>query len=424
MPDVIKTQEELLDRVRTIVDKEVAERMEASQAEGKAKLDNPHAAALKAQAEKDAAEQKKIDEAGNLQSYLQESKNKEQRLKKSFAYIKCLAAARGDIGLAVDMAAKRGDKHIAAMVKAMGEGTIAGGGALVPEGYANEVIEYLHTLSVMSKMGVTEMPMPYGNLRIPRVSGGATVTWAGENQNVSDTSLTMQDLNLNEKKLIGIVPVSNELLSHSSPKADQVIQNDLSGALAAAMDLAEIRGTGTNFQPKGMATLVQSSNKFNATTAGTIATLAEITGDSTKAMRLLFEGNIRGTRAGWLVSIKSYMALMAAQTTTGAFAFREELANGTFFGFPIEKSNNIPSNLGTGSNESEVYFADFAELMHGVGDQMSISVHDGGAYYNGSAVVSGLSQDQTTIKARVGMDFGARQDGNEIVLIEDVIWGK
>jgi HK97 family phage major capsid protein len=50
-----------------------------------------------------------------------------------------------------------------------------------------------------------------------------------------------------------MVKLSNELLNLSLPQAEAVVRQDLTQQLSLAIDLAALRGSGTNGQPTGVA---------------------------------------------------------------------------------------------------------------------------------------------------------------------------
>jgi hypothetical protein len=96
---------------------------------------------------------------------------------------------------------------------------------------------------------------------------------------------------------------------------------------------------------------------------------------------------------------------------------------GMLEGFPYAVTSQIPDNLGSGTNESEVYFASFPTLVLGENETLEMSVFPGGAYYDGSNVISGISQNQTVIRLLAHHDFGCQQRGQEIAVIHTVKYG-
>ena len=94
------------------------------------------------------------------------------------------------------------------------------------------------------------------------------------------------------------------------------------------------------------------------------------------------------------------------------------MAGGTLLNFPFAVTSQIPSNLGTGANESEVYFVDFGDAIIGESSLVELAVSEEAAYYNGISVVAAFSLDQTVIRAIARHDFALRRSVAGAVLTE------
>jgi HK97 family phage major capsid protein len=90
-------------------------------------------------------------------------------------------------------------------------------------------------------------------------------------------------------------------------------------------------------------------------------------------------------------------------------------------GYPVEVTNNVPINLGSGS-DSEVYLIDFNECVIADSFQLRIDASEAAAYKVGANLVSAFSQNQTVIRAVAGHDFGMRRVKAAAVLTA-VTWG-
>jgi len=95
--------------------------------------------------------------------------------------------------------------------------------------------------------------------------------------------------------------------------------------------------------------------------------------------------------------------------------------NGTLFGFPFRVSTQVPRNLGAGSN-TEIYFADYADVVLGETTQILLDVSSTAAYQSGASVKAAFSLDQTLIRAIVEVDLQVRHE-ESVVLVETVRWG-
>lgn len=328
-------------------------------------------------------------------------------------FLRALAAAGGNASHAADYAKRWGDEGLS---KALGESTLAGGGALVPEEVAADVIELLRARTVVRAMGAMQVPMPNGNISFPYQASGVSASYSGENQNAAVDEQTFGEIKMNAKKLTVITPISNDLLADASEAADIIVRDDMLKNAATREDIAFIRDDGTQGTPTGM------RNQPNTTlqaSAGT--TVADVINDTSLAILTLEENNIAMTRPGWLMSPRSKRHLISQLDANSNRVWAAEMAQGTFMGFPFMTTTQIPNTLN--GNESEIYFADFASLMIGETAGITVKTVDGAAYWDGNAMQSGLSLDQTVMSMIARHDFAARFRGDEIHVVTGVTWG-
>lgn len=304
-----------------------------------------------------------------------------------------------------------GDAH----KKALAAGTLAAGGALVPEEFSAEVVEQLRALSTVRKMGARSAPMA----TIPKFTAGATAAYVGENTNITKTEPTFGQIIPVPRKLAAVVPVSNDLLRRATVAADQIVLRDAVASLASVEDLKFLRGLGVSNEPKGLMNQVNSANKFNANST---VNLANVTADLVKAIRLTLDADVKLTAPGWVFAPRTWGYLRQVQTTTGARAF-PELDQGLLMGYPFAYTSQIPINLGGGSNESEVYFVNFDDVLicEEPGEQLIVDVSQEAAYHDGSNVIAAFSQDQTVIRVISIHDLVVRYD-KALSLIQQAIW--
>lgn len=329
-------------------------------------------------------------------------------------FVRCLAAGKG-IG---QFAAQIADEHYhdPVMAKALAAGSAGDGGFLVPGQYSTDLIELLRPASVVRALGARVLPMPNGTLQIPRITGGSSAAYIGENNNIAATQPQFGQIQLTARKLAALCPISNDLIRYSSPQADIVVRDDLIAALAQAEDAAFIRDAGTGNAPKGLRYWAANTPTMTAT-----PDIAKITADLAKLETFLLSANIRMTAPGWALSprVMNYLSALR-DSTTSAYAF-PEMANGLLRGKPFRTTTAVPVNLG-GGTESEIYLADFAEVIIGDSMRVMVDVSSTAAYHNGSAVVSSFSLDQTVIRVILANDLAVRHPEAVAVLI-GCTWG-
>jgi HK97 family phage major capsid protein len=311
--------------------------------------------------------------------------------------------------------------------KALGESSMAGGGVLTPDQYSQEFIELLRANVVLLNAGVTRIPMSSKSISLGRQNGAASATWIGESQNMNKSEQTFDEVQLVLKKLACLTPISNDLLRDNAIAADIIVRNDLLAVAARELDLKAMRGLGTAYSPRGLLSLIATSNKFNSYAAGT-PTLATAQKDLNKVIRLVKEGNVPFTKqtAGFLMSPRVEDGYRRLTDGVGRPFYAEEMDRGTLLGYPFYTTTAIPNNLtgngSGGSNESEVYFVVFPQVFLGEGLAPTIEVARNAAYYDGSAVQSGLSRDETAVSIILRADTNMRHTVGA-ALIQGVVEG-
>lgn len=313
---------------------------------------------------------------------------------------KLMILAKNDIEKAASMAQKfySEDYHLQSSLKALAASVPTDGGFLIPEQYSQEVIPLLRNKAVFRSLGSRSLPLTGGNLNIPRMLGGATSYYIGENQDAKGSKPSFGTMRLSSKKLVTMVPISNDLIRSTSGEADRMIRDDMIKSMALAEDYAAMYGKGTEYTPRGI---------YNTSGVEKKKLSAEPDGDNLgDFVGTLMSKNIDWNSVGWIFNGRVWNKLYHLKTQTGAYLYREELNQGKFLGFPYKVTNQIPS---TGTNLStDIFFGDFAEFI--IGEEMGLEMiaSTEATYQDGNELVSAFSRDQTVIKVTAKHDFGLR----------------
>lgn len=331
--------------------------------------------------------------------------------------IRAIAATKGMPEAAAGWYKRQyGDDEIC---KALAATDATAGGFLVPEEMATDVIELLRPMSVVRQMNPVTVTMDSGIFTMPKLASGSAASYIGENQNIAATQPAFGQVQAIAKKLAAIVPISNDLLRRSTYDTNTIIRDDLVAAIAQRSDLAFIRGDGTSGVPKGLRYWAASGNVL--TVNATVNTENAINDLGTLIVALL-NGNVRMLRPGWLFSPRTWNALMTATDANSNYVFRQEMLMGRLWGWPFAMTTQIPINLAvTGTNESEIYLVDFADVVIGETTQLMLSTSDTAAYHDGTSVVASFSLDQSLIRAIVEHDLVVRHE-ESIAVLSDVDW--
>ncbi len=327
--------------------------------------------------------------------------------------------AGGSRGLQMP-AIKYAEKHFPNdedVIKALSSSQGGEGGFLIQEELSDDFIELLREDAVVDRLGPVNVPLDAGNLRMPKLTGGSSGNWIGENQDAPKTQPVFGSITLSAKKYASLVPISNDLIRRAGTQVEQLVRDDLVADIAEATDIAYIRGDGTGGQPKGLRNLVDASHVVAQTTP---VNLDNVTKDLGEAMQFLMDAKIRMRRAGWIMEPRTWRALITVRDGNANLVFQPEMKDKMLMGFPFEITSQIPRNLG-GGTETELYFGEFSNVIVGRATQVLITASDDASYFDGTSMVSAYQQDQTVIRAIIETDINLRHD-KTIFVRSGVTW--
>jgi HK97 family phage major capsid protein len=276
------------------------------------------------------------------------------------------------------------------------------GGYLVPAQAIPELIEMLRTEAVVFQMGATLLDNLTGSpVELPKQTGGATAYWVGENEALTGSDAALGQLQLTPKSVGALVKLSNRLLRLSNPSAEAMVRADVARVISLAIDLAALRGTGANGQPTGIANTAGINTKGFGTATPNFDFFFDM------EYELAVDNALRG-KLGFVFHPcvkRSLSKLKVAQfsgDTGGEYIIRPMDANAltNYIGYPFALTTQIPINLGTGTNETEIYFGNWQELVVGqwAGIEILPSKEAGDAF----------AKNQTWIRIISDVDIGLR----------------
>lgn len=304
-----------------------------------------------------------------------------------------------------------------AETKALSQGVFADGGAVVPHEIAADFIGLLRNVTVIRKAGARSVPMG-ASMEVPKQTGGGTAYWGEENTTITESQQTFGSVRLAEKKLTALTKISNDMIRNASLSAEEFVRDDLLNVIGIAEDLALLRGSGSVSEPKGLRNQLAAAHVYaeTITTPGS-PSLSELKKELNKALRKLRDAKMPMTRVAWLFPPRVEQALLDAVGPGGEgynSLEREMVERGTLRGFPYFVTTQIPENTG-GGTDTELYVADFDQVV--IGDSMDLELL---VFPNGGD--SGITKDQTTVRAIKKMDLAARHDKCG-VCVQDISWG-
>lgn len=279
----------------------------------------------------------------------------------------------------------------------------AGGGALIPQDFVAELIELLRAQTVVRGGGARVFPMPAGNLTLPRLRGPATAQWQDEVTDIAASNQAFDNLQLTAHKLTALTACSNDLIRRSPISVEAIVREDLSRQLALAEDLAFLTSDGTSNRPTGML----SSAGFTHTNT-TAVTLAVVLAELNLAELNLRSANVPMDSVKWIFNPALRAFLQTLTDSVGRPFFADELRAGTLQGFPYAMTNQLPTNIGGGTNQQYLFLAAMDQLI--IADTMSQfadSSNEATVVTSGTSV-SAFQRDQTIFRCISEVDFAVR----------------
>lgn len=223
-------------------------------------------------------------------------------------------------------------------------------------------IDILRNKSVVSQAGATMLPGLVGNVAIPRQTAATTAYWIDtESAGITaGSNPTIDQVPLSPKTVGAYGDISRSLLKQSTPAAEQIVRNDLASVIALAIDLAALKGTAANGQPRGI-TLTTGISSGHWDTANT-PTWAKLVAMETAA-------DLANALDGIFVYVMGAALRGACKTTvkaTGQMGWLME-SDGTVNGYRVINSNQLAAG--------ECIFGRFADLIIGMWGGLDLQVN-------------------------------------------------
>lgn len=294
------------------------------------------------------------------------------------------------------------------------------GGFLVPPTYASEIIERFGPNTVMRKRCQV---VPTDAIYLKGKSG-VIVGYVGENEQGNVTKVDFGLVQMGERDISAILPISKKLLSKSAFNVESHCSGELTRGCGEFEDLMLLRGDGVGKRIKGLLYAVPKANKMKVADKSS-PTPKEVRVELSKVLLRLANANVPMLNGAWLMAPRVLVYLQNLYTESGELLAFPSLQgpNPTLMGYPVDTTTQIPVNLGAGSNESEIYFGAFGYAMLGDGASIALSTSDQASIKMPDGSQLNLwSQGMMAIKVDMSHDFALKQD-DAFAVLEAVKWG-
>lgn len=243
--------------------------------------------------------------------------------------------------------------------RALAGGTDAAGGFTVPEVTSARLIDLMRANSVLSAAGAQTVPLTTDETVFARLASDPVPAWRAENAAVTESDPTFSRVLLKPKSLAVMVKAPLELLEDSI-NMETELPNILARALAVEVDRAGLAGSGSGNEPLGITGY--SGLTANGFGGGVLSSY----GPLIQARTALHSANESLT--GFVMSPRDEGTLAGLVDGDGQPMRKPEAIAQT----PMLWTSNMPTDGGTGSNESQIIAGDWAQLMMGMRSQIRI----------------------------------------------------
>jgi len=285
-----------------------------------------------------------------------------------------------------------------AFEKALSGVTGGGGGFLIPDTLAAELIPYQYAQEVVSQMpGVRTYPLPGDSLTWNKQTDVATAQWSGESVSITESTTTnmVGQVELKLRKCTGLVKIPNELLEDAGALADKMITDDLTRVLALKRDLAFLEGTGGS-QPLGLYYHTQVLNTDLS---------AALTYDNLLDAEYQLAANNAGPLTGWIAHPIVVNKLRQLKDGNGNYVYVQDMKmdlagnpyeSATLLGRPIKFTTQIAITNRPSTNETWMVGGNWGE--YAIGDKAGIKLKAS------DEAGDSFGDDQTWVRAVVRTD--------------------
>jgi HK97 family phage major capsid protein len=225
-----------------------------------------------------------------------------------------------------------------------------------------DFIDALRNASSVMQAGARMLGGLSGDVKIPKKTTAASAAWIStEGGASSESEMVVGSVSLTPRTLGAFTDITRQLMIQSSLDVEALVRDDLAQAIALAIDLGALAGSGSSGQPTG----IKNTGGINVVDFGTapdlIPTWAQVVEMETKVR----EDNALGLGGAYISNATMYGALKAVEKAANTAQFVVG-ADGNMNGYNTLVSNQVASG--------DLYFGDFSQLLIGMFGGLDIVV--------------------------------------------------
>jgi len=264
------------------------------------------------------------------------------------------------------------------------------GGNLVATELSSDFISLLKNASVLAQTGSTILTGLSGNISIPRMGSQQTSYWIGEGSNVTESDMTIEQVNMTPRTIGAMTDISRKLLIQSSLDVESLVRSSLASSVALEIDRAALYGLGSSSEPLGLHNVTGIATENVGNNDPSFGDVVNMESDISVANALT--GSLAYvTRA----NIAGAMKVKTKDSGSGRFVNEDGVVNG----YPLYVSNQVESG--------DIWYGNWSELILGYwsGLDLQVDPYTGGA--SGNVRVRVLQDCDVAVKHPASFCLGA-----------------
>ncbi|MCK5438570.1 MAG: phage major capsid protein, partial [Gemmatimonadetes bacterium] len=253
---------------------------------------------------------------------------------------------------------------------------VAGGYTVAEDLATGSFIDLLSNKALLMQLG-TVLPGLKGPVPIPKLTGGATAYWLGENDDTTESEQTFGQVVLRPHTCAALTEISRALLNQSSMSIDSLVKGDIARSVALEIDRVGFHGSGHSNEPlgilatTGIGDVAAGTNGLAPTWAHVVALETEVAADNADIGRLAYVTNSQ---------VRGKMKTVTKDTANAPYLWDE---SNKLNGYDTYVTNQISHTLtkGNQSLSSAGIFGNWADLLIGLFSGIDLVIDP----YTGSA---------------------------------------
>lgn len=252
--------------------------------------------------------------------------------------------------------------------RAQSEGSLGGGGHLVPVPLADFVIDKARAKTRVIQAGALTVPMDSQTLKIGRITGDPVAAWHAENAAITDSTMAFDAVTFTAQTLLAVVKSSVEVFEDAT-LLDRTLEDAFAAAIAVELDRVALRGSGTPPEPRGV---LNQSGVAIATPGGANGGTPTWDQIVDSAIAPIQDANFDPAAIIW--APRTARTLAKAKDSQNRYLDPPTIARE----LPKLATTQIPVNLttGTSTDTSEIYTGEWEMLAIGIRSDFDVKLVD------------------------------------------------